>query len=146
MGFRRLFTISTAFLLVACPAPTSNVEHFTTLAAPPDIACIWDRLLAVAKWPRVQSIRDAIPIGVNHSLNFEAKSAPHSIGILFGDDGSFTYRNTAWAPNLTFSELQAAQQSLFEVDVLRIAVLFVVAVWLIMPVARVRIPKGVPDN
>ncbi len=31
-------------------------------------------------------------------------------------------------------------------NVLRMAVLYVVAAWLIMQVARVRIPKGVPDN
>jgi hypothetical protein len=116
MGFRSLFTILTGFLLVACPGDTSQVEHFTTLAAPPNVTCIWNRLVEVAKWHRVQSIRDAIPIGINHRFNFEAKSAPHSIGILFGDDGSFTYRNTRWAPNLTFSELHAAQKSLVEVD------------------------------
>ena len=116
MSFRSLLTISTGFLLVACPAVTSQVEHFTKLAAPPDVTCIWNRLITVAKWSRVQSIRDVTRVGVIHIFNFEAKSAPHSIGILFGKDGTFTFRNAAWAPNLTLSELQAARQSLFEVE------------------------------
>lgn len=116
MRVRSLFTVFAALLLVACPAPTSKIEHFTTLAYPPDIACIWNRLLAIAKWPSVQTIRDVIPVGVNHRFNFEAKRAPHSIGILFGKDGTFAFRNIAWAPNLTLVELQAARQSLFEVE------------------------------
>ena len=116
MSFRTLFTLLAVFLLVACPGPTSNVEHFTTLASPPDIACIWDRLLAVAKWPRVQSIRDVTPVGISHRFNFETNSAPHSIGILIGKERAFSFRNTAWAPNLTLAELHAAQQSLFEVE------------------------------
>ena len=94
----------------------SQVEHLATVAARPDIACIWDRLLAISKWSKVQSIRNETRIGMNHIFNFEAKGAPHSIGILIDDDGSTTYRNTAWARNLTLPELQAAQRSLFEVD------------------------------
>ena len=43
-------------------------------------------------------------------------NTPHAIGILIGKDGAFSFRNTAWAPNLTLAELQAAQQSLFEVE------------------------------
>jgi len=53
---------------------------------------------------------------VSYRFNFETNSAPHAVGILIGDDGSFTYRSTAWSPNLTLPELRAAQQSLFDVD------------------------------
>jgi len=116
MAFRRLSTISIALLVAGCPAPTSFVEHFVSLAAPPDIACVSTRLQEIAKRSRVQSFRDVISIGVNHRFNLEARSAPHSIGVFFGNDGSFAFRNTAWAPNLKFRELQAAQRSLVEVD------------------------------
>jgi len=100
MRFRNFFAISAGFLLVARP----------------DVTCVWNRLVTVAKSHRVQSIRDVIPIGVNHRFNFETKSALHSIEIFFGNDGSFTYRSTAWAPNPPVSDLEVAQQSLFEVD------------------------------
>jgi hypothetical protein len=53
---------------------------------------------------------------VHHLFNFDTDSAPHAVGILIGNDGSFTYRNTAWSPNLTLPELRAAQQSIFDVD------------------------------
>lgn len=116
MGLCRFVTLSVLLLLAACPAPTSFVAHFTVLARQPDISCVSGRLREIAKRNRIQSISDDTPGGVNHRFNFETASAPHSIGIYFADDGSFTFRNTAWAPKLTFRELQAARQSLFEVD------------------------------
>lgn len=116
MDQRHLFILPVALFVVACPGEVSRVEHVATLEARPDIACIWDRLLDTAKWPRVQTIRDETPIGVHHRFNFETNSASHAVGILIGDDGSFTFRNTAWSPNLTLPELRAAQQSLFDVE------------------------------
>ena len=115
MDYRHKCVVSITFLMVACPGETSSVEHVATLEDRPDIACVWDRLLKIAKWPRVQTIRDETPLGVHHRFDFETSSAPHAVGILIGDDGSFTYRNTAWSPNLTLPELRAAQQSLFDV-------------------------------
>jgi len=116
MNFRHICIVSIAVFLVACPSETSSVEHVAVLEVRPDIACIWDRLLAISKWPRVQTIRDETPVGVTHRFNFETRRAPHSIGIVIRDDGSFIYRNTAWSPNQELHELQAAQQSLYEID------------------------------
>jgi len=116
MDYRHLCTVLVAFLVAACPSETSSVTHTTTLEVRPDIACIWDRLLGIAKVPRVQTIRNETRVGVNHIFYFETGDAPHAIGILIGDDGSFTYSNTARAPNLTLPELRAAQHSLFDVD------------------------------
>ena len=116
MGSYRHASILVLFLLAACPAATSSVEHFVVLTAPPNIACVSSRLREISASNRIQSIRDRIPTGVNFRFNFEAENAPHSLAIFYGDDGSFAYRNTAWATNLTLAELRAAKQSLFEVD------------------------------
>jgi hypothetical protein len=116
MYHRHLFVLSVACFVVACPGEESRVEHVATVGARPDVACIWDRLLDIAKWPRVQTIRDETPVGVHHRFIFETNGALHAIGILIGNDGSFTFRNTASSPNFTLPELRAAQQSLFDVE------------------------------
>ena len=116
MDYRHLCTVLIVFLVAGCPSETSSVTHTTKLEDRPDIACISDQLLGIAKVPRVQTIRNETRVGVNHIFYFETGDAPHAIGILIGDDRSFTYSNSAWAPNLTLPELRAAQHSLFDVD------------------------------
>jgi hypothetical protein len=116
MTFHRLSIVSIALFLAACPAPTSFVEYIVVLSAPPDITCVSRQLEEIAKRSAVQSFSDVTPTGINYRFNFEAGNAPHSIGIYFGDDGSFAFRNTAWAPNHRLRQLQEAQQSLTEVN------------------------------
>jgi hypothetical protein len=116
MDYRPLCTLLIAFLVTACPGEESGVEHIAILDERPDLPCIWDRLLGIAKWPRIQTIRNETRSGVNHIFYFETDNALHAIGILIGDDGSFTYSSTAGATNHTLPELRAAQQSLFAVD------------------------------
>ena len=76
MNYRRPFVVSIAVLITACPGEVSRVDHIATLEQRPDIACIWDRLLTIAKHPRVQTIRDDTPVGLSYRFNLETNSAP----------------------------------------------------------------------
>ena len=116
MDYRHLPIVLTAFLVAACPRESSSVTHTSILEQRPDIACLWDILVGIAKVPKVETIRNETWVGVNHIFHFETGKAPHIVGVLIGDDGSFTYSNSAWAPNRTLPELRAAQLSVFDVD------------------------------
>ena len=102
--------------LVACPAPSSFVEHYAELNTAPDLRCILHRLRAIAVNDAVEVIDDQIPLGVNHRFVFQIGGVPHHLGVLIRPDNSASLRHTAWAPHLLVAELQAAQRSLSAVE------------------------------